>query len=177
MKSWILLVALSASCLVGCEKKDQTPPTPTTPPTTPKPTPTAADAAPAIPKVLPATPEAAAPNPTPAAQTSADQTAPAVPATPAPPADTAQATSDANSAAQASAVDTQSKAQSLLTQFMDYIKQNKLDDAQGAMTKLQGLEAKLPASWQAKIKSAQDALSAAKAGNNFKNALPGGLGK
>ncbi len=94
-----------------------------------------------------------------------------------PPTPAAQIASDATTGAQASAVDVQAKAQSLMTQVTDYIKQNKLDDAQSAMTKLKALEAKLPASWQQKIQSAQDTLTAAKTGSSFKNALNSELSK
>ena len=67
------------------------------------------------------------------------------------------------------------QAQSLLDQAMQYIKDNKLDDADTALTKLEALKPKLPAEWASKIDSARSAFNTAKSGSDkLKSLVPGG---
>lgn len=83
----------------------------------------------------------------------------------------AAATAPANSAVSA---DT-SEAQKLLDQAMQYIKDNKLDDANNVLTKLEALKPKLPAEWASKIDSARSAYNTAKSGSDkLKSLVPGG---
>jgi hypothetical protein len=57
----------------------------------------------------------------------------------------------------------QSEGQKLMAQVTDYIKQNKLDDANTALTKLEGMKSSLPQSMQDGITSLRDQLTKAKA--------------
>ena len=75
-----------------------------------------------------------------------------------------------------SAVSTEtSQAQALLDQAMQYIKDNKLDDANNVLTKLEAMKSKLPAEWASKIDSARSAYNTAKSGSDkLKSLVPGG---
>ena len=70
-------------------------------------------------------------------------------------------------------------ANALLEKAMQYIKDNKLDLAQGALSKLDGIKAPLPAGLQQKISDAKSALDAAKTAQDAKSTLDdaGALGK
>lgn len=82
------------------------------------------------------------------------------------------ATAPSNSAV--SAADT-TQAQTLLDQAMQYIKDNKLNDADTVLTKLEAMKSKLPADWASKIDSARAAYNSAKTGSDkLKSLVPGG---
>jgi hypothetical protein len=80
-------------------------------------------------------------------------------------------TAPANSAVSADTTE----AQKLLDQAMQYIKENKLNDADTVLTKLEAMKPKLPAEWASKIDSARSAFNSAKAGSDkLKSLVPGG---
>ena len=64
------------------------------------------------------------------------------------------------------------QADALLTQASDYIKNNKLDLADQAVTKLQEMKSSLPTEYGPKIDELKTALDAAKASGGK---LPGGM--
>ena len=66
----------------------------------------------------------------------------------------------------------QTKATELLEQGMTYVKENKLDLAEKALTQLEGMKDKLPAEWAGKIDSLKSALNAAKATGGKMPAMP-----
>ena len=66
----------------------------------------------------------------------------------------------------------QGEAQKLLDQAMQYIKENKLDMAEQALVKLEGMKAQLPETMQSSIAQARSALDTAKKASG---AMPGGL--
>jgi hypothetical protein len=71
----------------------------------------------------------------------------------------------------------EAEAKSLLQKVMEYIKANKLDDAEAGLTKLEGMKGSLPASLQGQIANARTALNTAKKGNDLKNIGGNLLGK
>ena len=80
-------------------------------------------------------------------------------------------TGPANSAVSADTTE----AQKLLDQAMQYIKDNKLNDADTVLTKLEAMKPKLPAEWASIIDSARSAFNSAKAGSDkLKSLVPGG---
>jgi hypothetical protein len=68
--------------------------------------------------------------------------------------------------------DVTAKANELLQQGMNYVKENKLDLAEKTLTQLEGMKAQLPAEWSPRIEQLRTAINAAKAGGK----LPG-MGK
>ena len=62
--------------------------------------------------------------------------------------------------------------QSMADKAMKYIKDNKLDDAQTIVDKLDSVRGSLPADWVPKVDQLKSALTTAK---NAAGALPGGL--
>lgn len=78
---------------------------------------------------------------------------------------------DAGASAMA-AVETQAKG--LLEQAQNYIKENKLDLAEKAVTQLDALKSKLPAEWASKIDNVKSMLETAKKGAAALPSLPGG---
>ncbi len=66
----------------------------------------------------------------------------------------------------------QGDAQKLLDQALQYIKENKLDLAEQALVKLEGMKAQLPATMQSSIAQARSALDTAKKASG---AMPSGL--
>ena len=90
--------------------------------------------------------------------------APSDPATPAAP-PTAAPADDAMAAATA-------KANELLQQGMTYVKENKLDLAEKALTQLEGMKGQLPPEWAPRIEQLRTAINTAKASGK----IPG-LGK
>jgi hypothetical protein len=135
-----------AMTIVGCEKSDTSTPTAATP---------AKPATPAMP-AAPATPAAPTATIPPAPDTSAATAAANTAAT--------QATAAANSAVSA----TDAEAQKLLDQTMQYIKENKLDLADTALTKLEGMKSSLSPTLQKGVTDARSMLTAAKAGGGIK---------
>ena len=150
----VAAAVIAASGLMGCGND-----------TTPAPTPAApsAPAAPAAP-VAPATPTAETP-PTPATPS-----APAAPVIPTPPA--APTASPATPATPSATATAESQADTLIAQATQYVKDNKLDLADQAVTKLQGMKGSLPATYGPTIDNLKTMLDAAKAKNGV---LPGGL--
>jgi len=144
-------VLVGSMGVVGCEKSQPAPATPTA-------TPTAASQTPAAPK---------AGEPA--------MTTPATPATPAAPAGTeatippppAAAAAVAPAATQAAAT-TDAEAQKMLDEAMAYIKDNKLDLADKTLTKLEGMKSSLSPTLQSGVDKARTMLDAAKAGGGIK---------
>lgn len=64
------------------------------------------------------------------------------------------------------------QAKEKLGQVMEYIKENKLDLADKALTELEGMKDKFPEAIQTQIANARSALNAAKSGKGL--SLPGG---
>jgi hypothetical protein len=137
---------ISCVMFLGCEKSDTQPATPTAPP---KPT---------------------AGTPAEGAQKAADAAGSAI-------SDANRDATAAGGAAAAKADDAsaavQTKAQELLDQTMTYVKENKFELAEKALTQLDGMKAQLPAEWGPRIEQARSALNAAKASGAVK--VPGGL--
>ena len=65
------------------------------------------------------------------------------------------------------------EASGLLSQAMTHIKDNKHDLAEKALAQLDGMKDKLPASFQSKVDTARQALTAAKGGASLPEGLPG----
>ena len=61
------------------------------------------------------------------------------------------------------------KADELLAKVLDYIKENKLDDAQKQLKALEDMKSSLPKDLQEKIEQARKSLDAAKAGTALKD--------
>ena len=133
-----------AMLMLGCEKSEST---------------TATPSAPATP-ATPATPAEPATPATPSAAT---------PAIPAPP-DTAAAVAPQRRPP----APPRPKAQKLLDQAMQYIKDNKLDLADTTLTKLEGMKASLSPTLQKGVDNARSMLTAAKAGGGIKVPSLGG---
>jgi hypothetical protein len=148
--SFVVIAALS---IVGCEKKEGAAPSTTTPP--PAPAGTAGPSAPATPSAAtpaPAAPSIPMPNETP----------------------TTAAVSSAAAAAASQPAAATAEAQKLLDQAMNYVKENKLDLAEKAVTQLEGMKASLPAAMQTQVDNARKMLNTAKAAGAVKvPALPG----
>jgi hypothetical protein len=66
----------------------------------------------------------------------------------------------------------QGEAQKLLDEALKYIKENKLDLAEQALVKLEGMKAQLPETMQSSIAQARSALDTAKKASG---AMPGGM--
>ncbi|MEI8195490.1 MAG: hypothetical protein WCI73_06240 [Phycisphaerae bacterium] len=91
-------------------------------------------------------------------------------------ADAAKVTADAaKTSADAATNSLIEQAKPLLEQATAYIKDNKVDLADKAVTQLEGIKDKLPSEWAAKIADVRKALDALKATNNLNKQLPGGL--
>jgi hypothetical protein len=143
MRQTIGFAMLTAVILTGCGRSEPTPPAVPQPSATP----TAAE------KAMPTTPQPAQ-----------EPTAAVAPAQSMEPAKTAaDATADAKTATE----DATAQATTLLEQVMQYIKDNKLDLAETALTKLDGMKGSLPTSLQEKITAAHTALQAKKASSMF----------
>jgi hypothetical protein len=154
---WTLAAAvIGAAALVGCGN-DNSPPAGSTTPTP----------APAAPTPSQAAEPAAAPTPAPAAPAAPAGPAAAAPtaapaATPATPAATAPSAMEA----------AKTQADQLMTQAYDYVKNNKMDLADQAVTKLQEMKPNLPAEYGPRIDQLKAAVDAAKAAGGK---LPGGF--
>ncbi|MBC8105638.1 MAG: hypothetical protein H7Z14_03530 [Anaerolineae bacterium] len=118
-------------------------------------------------EATPATPPAPS-SPSSPAKPSAELTTPApsatntpvVPATP-----PAAAANDASAAAV-------TKANELLQQGLNYVKENKLDLAEKTLTQLDGMKGSLPADWPPRIDQLRSAIQAAKLGSGKLPGLP-----
>ena len=77
----------------------------------------------------------------------------------------AAAANDASSAAV-------TKANELLQQGLNYVKENKLDLAEKTLVQLEGMKSSLPADWSPKIEQLRSAIQAAKLGNGKMPSLP-----
>ncbi len=145
----LLALALGGVTLLGCNKDDTKPATPTTPPAVPTPTPQAS---------TPAAPELPGPSTKPSVP---DVAVPAIPAIPAAPTTAPSVTApDAPSA----------DAQSTLDKIEAAIKAKNWDDADSLLKKLEAQKDKLPPEIQSKLGALRTAVDA---GKNLK--LPGGL--
>jgi hypothetical protein len=87
-----------------------------------------------------------------------------------------QGATDAATKAKDAATDTtasaQTQATALMTQVEDYIKQNKLSDADTALTKLEGMKSSLPQSMQDAVAGLRKQLDLLKAGGGAAPAMP-----
>jgi hypothetical protein len=152
--SFVFVVALG---VIGCEKQESAPSTPATPAT-------------------PSTPAAPAPS---AAADSAPAAVPAAPTTPdaTPAAAAAAANESATAATQAVAGNAAvgaAETQKLIDQAMAYIKDNKLDLAEKAVTQLEGMKASLSPEMAKQVDNARSLLDTAKKAGAVKlPALPG----
>ena len=143
---------VAATLLVGCNKDEST-----STPAAPSGQSTPATPAPTTPANTPANapkPPADAPTNPPPAQ---------LPSSPVP-------AGGANDATKSEAV---TKANELLQQGLQYVKDNKLELAEKTLTQLEGMKGQLPAEWGPKIEQLKSAIQAAKLGGGK---LPG-LGK
>ncbi|MEI8198000.1 MAG: hypothetical protein WCI73_19070 [Phycisphaerae bacterium] len=168
---WTTAAVLATSLLAACGKEEAAPTAPT--PGTPGATKTldqtkdAADAAKTAADVSKTTADAA--------KTTADEAKVS--------ADAAKVTADAaktsaDAAKGSATVATNSlieQAKPLLEQATAYIKENKVELADKAVTQLEGIKDKLPAEWAGKIADVRKALDALKAGNDLQKKLPAGL--
>ena len=161
-------LALAISCtIMGCDDKQAATPAP---PAAPAPVTPAAPATPAMP-AAPATPT---PAPAPTMTTPAPdkpQTPPAV--TTDLPKAAQDMTDTAKATAAAATADTQKQAQSQLDQVVTYIKDNKLDLAEKALSAVEAKKSSLPADWQTKVDSIRKMLDTAKATNSTGIKIPG----
>jgi len=105
-----------------------------------------------------------------------DNTTPTPPAVPTPPnhnSPTPEAAGHEAGQAAANLSDTAiQQAKDKLDQAMEYIKENKYDLADKALTELEEMKDKLPASLQSQIAAARSALNAAKSGHSLPTTLP-----
>jgi len=171
-----LAAAVLGLTILGCEQKQE--PVPAAAPAAPSTPSAAAPAAPSTPSA-PATPApAASESGTAASATPAIPAAPTVPAVPADAAASAAA-KEAPAAATTQPVDsaTSAKAQELLDQAMQYIKDNKYDLADKTLTQLEGMKASLSPTMQKSVDQARTMLTTAKAGGGIKLPSLGGESK
>ena len=106
----------------------------------------------------------APPRPTADSSSTPSMTTPAA----TPPAMTTPTTAPANDAMAAATT----KANELLQQGMQYVKENKLDLADKTLTTLDGMKSQLPADWPPKIDQLRSAIQAAKLGSGKMPSLP-----
>ena len=153
IKRYVLGTAIvTAIMFAGCERENATPPAPTTTTNTQA----AADAKTAADAKIAAEAKAAAEAKIAAdAKTAAEAKA------------AAEAKITADAAAKA-ADDTTAKANALLTQLLQYIKDNKVELAEKTLEQLDGMKGSLPTSLQEKVSAARTALQAQKAAAMFR---------